>query len=176
MSLSSSLTWPQLAGSGSATRYWIVATLPCFRKSGTSAPAKAEKNPLAIASIMLCREGRPKNASGAAVAPRLAADATGARTSPQTSPPIVTAGSIHTVARRILMALRHDPADRREDRKANDRLDRDIVSPRMSGHEHDRDDRDHETHRRAAQPHKAVLQLGNEVLHTADRRSVKCAG
>src|ERR1019366_8508901 len=176
MSLSSSLTCPQLAGSGSATRYWIVATVPCLRKPGTSAPAKAEKNPLAIPSMMLCSEGRPKNASGATVAPLPAAGAAGGRPSPRARAPTVTAGSIHTVARRIVMALRHDPADRREDRKADDRLDRDIVSPRMSGHEHDRHDRDHETHRRAAQPNEAVLQLGNEVLHAADRRSVKCTG
>ena len=43
------LTCLQLAGSGSATRCWIVATVPCLSQPGTSAPASAPKNPLAIA-------------------------------------------------------------------------------------------------------------------------------
>ena len=58
-----------------------------------------------------------------------ALDAAGARTSPQTSTPAVTTGSIHAVRQRTSTALRHDPADRREDRKAHDRLQRDVMSP-----------------------------------------------
>src|ERR1039458_4823972 len=46
----------------------------------------------------------------------------------------------------------------------------------MAGHEHDRHDRDHETHRRAAQPDETALQLFNEVLHPGDRRPLERAG
>src|SRR5271165_3366058 len=178
MSLSSSLTCPQLAGSGSATRCWIVATVPCLRNPGTRAPANAEKKPLAIASMMLCKLGKPRKASGATSPPPDAAEAAGANTSITQSEPATAAGSNRACRRKSTRPrpLRDDPADRREDRKADQRLDRHVVRTRMPGHEHDPDDRDHQAHRGAAEPYQAALDLFDEVLHPGDRCPFKCTG